>query len=75
MGMSSAVCSVAYIPPNHEADYSGLIGTPIAGALLNADHGSFAGVVGYSAGGILIGTTLALVARMYISKGKVWARA
>jgi hypothetical protein len=51
-----------------------LTGTPIAGALLNAENGSFTAVVGYAAGSILLGTILAFVARMYVSKWKLLAR-
>jgi len=35
---------------------SGLIGTAIANALLNAENGSFQAVVGYNSGSIFLGT-------------------
>jgi len=52
----------------------GLTGTPIAGALLKVDNVSFTAVVGFSAGSILFGTILAVIARMYVSKWKLLAR-
>jgi hypothetical protein len=51
--------------------FRALIGTPIAGALLNAQGGSFSGAVGFSAGSIFIGTALVFVARMFVSKWRI----
>lgn len=57
-----------------DVDCSALIGTPIAGALINADHGSFDAVVGYSAGSILVGSVFSVFARMCVSKWKIFAK-
>ena len=57
-----------------DVEFRGLTGTPIAGALLIAENGSFTAMVGYSAGSILFGTILAIVARMYVSKWKLLAK-
>jgi hypothetical protein len=62
------------VPPLRLAKRSrGLTGTPIAGALLKADNGSWGAVVGFSGGTILLGTILAFIARMYLSKWKLLA--
>jgi hypothetical protein len=52
----------------------GLVGTPIAGAILHAQGGKFTGMVGYSAGIILAGSIFIFLARMNVAKWKFIAR-
>jgi MFS family permease len=54
--------------------FGALIGSPIAGAIVNAQHGGYRGLIVLSGVGILVGTGFAIAARQALVGGKLMVK-
>ncbi len=53
--------------------FAGLIGNPIAGAIVQRNHGKFWGLNLFAGVMLLTGTAMFIITRLYLTQWKLWA--
>jgi MFS family permease len=56
------------------SSFGALFGSPIAGAIVNTQHGGYSGLIILSGVGILVGTGFAIAARQALVGGKLFVK-